>query len=143
MRGAAQAAKTAYSFDAPLPAGTPGAAFGNGGACVTDLAHYNRLLGLPPPARPPAAALPAPHERAAGYSLFDVYAEAPAAGAAQGWAADGGGAGWADLLGAPAPQAALLAAAAVATDGAPAPHAQAASEQDSELNELMAALMCQ
>jgi len=85
----------------------------------------------------------APHERAAGYSLFDVYAEAPAAGAAQGWAADGGGAGWADLLGAPAPQAALLAAAAVATDGAPAPHAQAASEQDSELNELMAALMCQ
>lgn len=76
------------------------------------------------------------------YSLFSTgAAAAPAAGAAPGWDSYGGFAG---LSAGDAPEAALLAAASVATDGGGDVFASArtASEQDLELNELMAALMC-
>ena len=147
QRSVRQAAKQEYSFDAPLPAGAPDAAF-NGAALVTDLARYNELLGLPPPSPPARApvAMPPAADRASPYTLFAGYGQEPAALAAPGWGTGmfggyggsyGGDAGaWAS-----APEAALLAAAAVATDGAPT-HAQTATEQDLELNELMAALMC-
>ena len=147
QRSVRQAVKRDYSFDAPLPAGAPDAGF-NGAALVTDLARYNELLGLPPPSPPARAsdATPPAPDRASPYTLFAGYGQEPAATAAPSWSTGvygayggsygGDAGGWAG-----APEAALLAAASVATDGAHA-HTQTATEQDLELNELMAALMC-
>ena len=139
-----QAAKSEYSFNLPLPAAAPAAGFG-GSSLVTDLARYHELLGLPPPPAAPAPAdigHPQPSHIQGTYSLFPAgAAAAPAVGVAQGWDSYGGFAG---LGTGDAPEAALLAAASVATDGGGEVFASArtANEQDLELNELMAALMC-